>query len=127
MQFFRSSKFLTLMFLSVTLAVGCISMIAVSGMNMKWIKFQEKAQQTGHWTVEETTQLAEKVETATPQTWIVRAYEDRIGVFDLNGKLEYAVDVYLITLPPADQELLKQGIYVKGQDQLTALMEDYTG
>ena len=128
MAYLKSGRFLVLLFLIVTLVVGCVSMIAVSRMSGQWRIFQERSLPAGYW--EETQEVqAEDHHSAqsVSQAWIVRAHGEQIGVFDLNGELEYVVDVYLITLPDADQKLLRDGIYVFGQERLTALMEDYTG
>ena len=126
MEYLKSKRFLGLLFLIVMIVVGCISMISVSRMAVQWSSFFQKSISadgielgTGHVSEQNTEE--------TNSQWIVREYEERIGVFDLSGKLQYVVDVYLITLPVADQALLRQGIMVSGIDQLTALMEDYTG
>lgn len=130
MEYFKSKRFLTLLYLTFTLTVGCVSMMVVSRMVGQWTTFKEKALPAGYLDeASSAVQVSDGSEESqlSPTSWIVRAHDERIGVFDLSGQLQYVVDVYLITLPQADQELLKQGIYVSGQEQLTALMEDYTG
>lgn len=124
MEYLKSRRFLALLFFVFTLIVGCVSMIAVNRMTSQWGTLREQALAAG--AIEDGKEISTKSDRADAQ-WIVRAHEERIGVFDINGKLEYVVDVYLITLPPADQELLAQGIYISGADQLASLMEDYTG
>jgi len=120
MQYFKSARFLALLFLSFTLVIGCIAMITVTKASSQWRLFQEETLSAG--TFNEDMQSS-----ATNAHWIIRAHEDRIGVFKLNGELEYVIDVYLITLPAADQTILTDGIYISGEKQLAAFMEDYTG
>lgn len=127
MAYFKSSRFLGLLFLIVTLMVGCISMIVVSGMLAGWNDLEKEVLAMKSEQQSNAISVSDSADSDDDAVWIIRTYEERIGVFNLNGSLEYVVDVYVITLPSADQALLKQGIYVKGQDQLTALMEDYTG
>lgn len=124
MAYLKSGRFLALLFLIITLAVGCVSMIVVNRVSHQWNIFRERSLPAGYWAEtpadNHVTEIAEK-------TWIVKAHEEQVGVFDLNGELEFLLDVYLITLPDADQKLLREGIIVSGQEQLTALVEDYTG
>ncbi len=124
MEYLKSSRFLALIFFVFSLIVACVSMITVSKITAQWQVFRDEALSA------EAIEDGGEIEASSDQDnaqWVVRAHEERIGVFDINGELEYIVDVYLITLPPADQKLLQQGIYVSDADQLTALMEDYTG
>lgn len=129
MEYFKTRRFLATLFLSVTLAVGCVTTILVTRMLGQWNVFKEKALPAGYLDEVDDTAVAQGEDEAdTPQaSWVVRAHDEKIGVFDINGELEYVVDVYLITLPQADQELLKQGIHVSDEAELAALMEDYTG
>ena len=124
MEYLKSSRFLALLFFIFTLFICCIAMISISGMTSQWKAFREETLPAL------SIENGSRINTAANQNheqWIVRAHDERIGVFNINGELEYIVDVYLITLPLADQQLLEEGIYVSDADQLTALMEDYTG
>jgi hypothetical protein len=125
MVYFKSARFLVLLFLIVTLIVGCVAMILVTRVGHQWQTFREHALPAGYWDETEEMQISNNA--APMEAWIVKAHGEQIGVFTLNGKLECVLDVYLITLPQADQALLREGIYVSGSDRLTALVEDYTG
>ena len=73
------------------------------------------------------TEVEPEVEDA-PQnesTWIVREYEEKIGIFSEDGVLLRVVDVYTKTLPRADRSLLREGIAVSSWQDLYALMEDF--
>lgn len=127
MEYFKTRRFLATLFLSVTLAVGCVATILVTRMLGQWNVFKEKALPSGYLDEVDTAVAQGEDEMGAQASWVVRAHDEKIGVFDINGELEYVVDVYLITLPQADQELLKQGIHVSDEAELAALMEDYTG
>ncbi len=66
------------------------------------------------------------VETGEISGWILRAYQDRIGIFREDGSLENILDIQIKTLPKADQLLLEEGIYAKDQNMLDSLIEDYS-
>ncbi len=68
---------------------------------------------------------SEKTEADT-RVWIVKEYEEMIGIFDENGGLVYSLDVYVKTLPEADRKLLREGIRITSEKQLRALIEDYS-
>ena len=128
MEYFKTRRFLVTLFLSVTLAVGCVATILVTRMLGQWSVFKEKALPAGFWDETEDTDAVQREDESEAQaSWVVRAHDEKIGVFDANGELEYVVDVYLITLPQADRELLERGIWVSDEAELAALMEDYTG
>ncbi len=65
--------------------------------------------------------------TTEESTWVVREYEEKIGIFSEDGALLRVVDVYTKTLPRADRVLLREGIAVSSRQDLYALMEDYGG
>ena len=120
MQYFKSARFLVLLFSVFTLMIACISTIIATQTASQWHLIHENVLDAGMFDAEVQTSFE------APH-WIIRAHEERIGVFRLDGELEYLIDVYLITLPEADQKLLKHGIYVAGEDQLASFIEDYTG
>lgn len=61
-------------------------------------------------------------------TYILKEYDGKIGVFrEGNTAPDEVLDVYLITLPDEDAALLRNGISVSGQDEVRALIEDFTG
>ena len=58
--------------------------------------------------------------------YIVCEYNEKIAVFDTEGKLIKTLDIYTKTLPKADQALLREGIKLTSEEELTALIEDYS-
>ena len=125
MGYLKSVRFLKMLFFIVTLVLGCLAMISVSQIEQE-ISREVSLQAASSDDVSASTATHQGAVSDT-EAWIVKAYEERIGVFRLDGQLECVLDVYLITLPQADQKLLRAGIYISGKDRLTALMEDYTG
>ncbi len=72
------------------------------------------------------TSSSEEITDSDKGVWIVKEYEEIIGVFSEDGKLLYSVSVYTKTLPEADQRLLREGIKLTSLKELRALIEDYS-
>jgi hypothetical protein len=67
-------------------------------------------------------------DTTEPETsYTVKSYKGKIGIFKSNGDLIQILDVYTITLPIADREMLEEGIDIDNVDELRDIIEDYTG
>ncbi len=62
-----------------------------------------------------------------PTLFTLREHDKKIGVFDNSGKLLETINVYVVSLPMTDRELLSEGISVCSRRELFALIEDYTG
>ena len=58
--------------------------------------------------------------------FIAKEYEEKIGIFDTSGHLIKTIDIYTKTLPKTDIALLREGIELRSEDELTALIEDYS-
>ena len=58
--------------------------------------------------------------------WIVKEYNERIGIYDSNGILLDVIETYVKTLPTTEQQLLKEGIEVSSEKELYSVIEDYT-
>ncbi|MBQ7379936.1 MAG: hypothetical protein IJW70_09720 [Clostridia bacterium] len=65
--------------------------------------------------------------TAPTALFTVRKVDGRIGIYDANGVLLRTLNVSVATLPRADRELLEVGIVLCSQEELDALIEDYSG
>ena len=65
--------------------------------------------------------------TESPISYTVKSYKGKIGIFGSRGELIQIIDVYTITLPKADREMLEEGIDIKNIDELRDIIEDYTG
>ena len=59
-------------------------------------------------------------------TWIIKSYLGKIGIFEKSGTLYKVLDVYVKTLPKADQRLLEEGFEVNSKEELYSIIEDYT-
>ena len=74
------------------------------------------------------TQYNEGTDTSPYQdeTYTVREYFGRIGIFKSDGALMRVLEVYVKTLPEADKRLLGEGFEIVGKKQLNSIIEDYT-
>lgn len=64
--------------------------------------------------------------TPSETSYVLREYNGKIGVFYLGQESPFQIlDVYLSTLPVADQAQIREGIYVEGGDALRSIIEDY--
>lgn len=74
------------------------------------------------------TQYNEGTDTSPSQdeTYTVREYFGRIGIFKSDGALMRVLEVYVKTLPEADKRLLGEGFEIVGKKQLNSIIEDYT-
>lgn len=74
------------------------------------------------------TQYNEGTDTSTSQdeTYTVKEYFGRIGIFKSDGALIRVLEVYVKTLPEADKRLLGEGFEIVGKKQLNSIIEDYT-
>ena len=59
--------------------------------------------------------------------YTVKSYEGKIGIFTDRGSLVRVLEVYIKTLPKADQNLLEKGVLVASEAELRSIIEDYTG
>ena len=74
------------------------------------------------------TQYNEGTDTSTSQdeTYTVKEYFGRIGIFKSDGALMRVLEVYVKTLPEADKRLLGEGFEIVGKKRLNSIIEDYT-
>lgn len=62
----------------------------------------------------------------SPQNYVVKSYKEHVSVFEENNSTPLKITNVLVSdLPQADQEMLKKGIKVCGQQELNLLIEDY--
>lgn len=58
--------------------------------------------------------------------YVLGAFDGRVSVLSPDtGEPEMIFDIFLRTLPDADQQLLREGIRVETYSELTRLIEDY--
>lgn len=72
------------------------------------------------------TTFTEEPSTSVSQRWIIREYEDKIGVFSDDGELIEVINTYTKTLPESDRRLLKEGILITSREALYSIIEDYS-
>ncbi len=65
--------------------------------------------------------------TVAAAAYTVRSVDGQIAIFDQSGKLVRTLNVAVATLPRADREQLAVGIVINGEEELNALIEDYSG
>lgn len=71
-------------------------------------------------------------ETSFPTTteekdvWLVREYNERIGIFAGDGTLVQIIETHTKTLPVAERELLREGFEVSSEKELYSIIENYT-
>lgn len=70
---------------------------------------------------------APQPESSAAAVYILSEWEGKLAVF-LPGKENPSqiYEVYITTLPPAEQERLKVGVPASGEEELSRLLEDYT-
>ena len=69
----------------------------------------------------------EATDTSDPYGWIIREHDERIGIFNSENVLIHVIETHIKTLPVADRELLREGIWVNSRKELLSVIEDYTG
>ena len=103
-------------FISVSLIALGAAISAVSALD----KYSELINKMENFTTKSVSAPAEE-----NQSFIVRAHNGIIGVFNANGELEYSLEVYIKTLPEVDRLLLERGIFAKDNIELLKILEDY--
>ncbi len=71
--------------------------------------------------------LNETPDTSNTYGWIVREHKERIGIFNSDNVLIHVIETHIKTLPVADRDLLREGIWVSSRKELLSIIEDYTG
>ena len=71
--------------------------------------------------------LNEAADTSDTYGWTVREHEARIGIFNSDNVLIHVIETHIKTLPVADRDLLREGLWVSSRKELLAIIEDYTG
>ena len=65
----------------------------------------------------------EALPSEAPTSYIIRAHEGTIGVFDNDGDLLSTVNVALMTLPEADRVALESGIVVESMEEVQEILD----
>lgn len=72
-----------------------------------------------------TISLSPKTDSETT-VYILKEYNGNIGIFDSSGVLIDLINVSTKSLPEADRNMLRTGIYAFSRNELISLIEDYT-
>ena len=105
-------------FISVTLIAFGAAISAVTALD-RYIDLSEQLKAVG-------SNLTSATVSGTSDGYWVKEYNEVIGVFSFDGRLEYTVDIFIRTLPKTDRELLKNGIFAKDNAELLEILGDYT-
>lgn len=65
--------------------------------------------------------------TVAAAVYTVKSVNGQIAIFDQSGALVRTLNVAVATLPRTDREQLAVGIVIRGEEELNALIEDYSG
>ena len=69
----------------------------------------------------------EETSISTPnESWTVKAYNEKIGIFDSDGELVEIINTYIKALPSKDQALLREGFEVNSEKELYSVIEAYS-
>ena len=66
------------------------------------------------------------VDAKVTQSYLIKEYMGKVGIFEKDGSLVRVIEVYTKTLPEADRRLLGEGFEIVGDDQLNSIIEDYS-
>lgn len=71
--------------------------------------------------------LEKEESTSEAKYWVIKEYEGHPAVFDsLNEKPSEILDINISSLPSSDRILLREGIRVYSENELSRLIEDYS-
>ncbi|MBR5390065.1 MAG: hypothetical protein IK141_02045 [Clostridia bacterium] len=72
--------------------------------------------------------LSLPAESSASEGWRVGIYEGHVAVFSVGSQTpDQILDTAVASLPYADREALRRGIFVTDREALAALLEDYDG
>ena len=74
---------------------------------------------------EAVTESVTQADVLPTENYRVGIYEGIIGVFDVEGVLVDSCNVFVMTLPQADREALREGIWVSTMDEALDILEKY--
>ena len=66
----------------------------------------------------------ETSKTVEETDYLVKEFNGKIGVY-LNGDFQYDLDIYVITLPEKDKQLLSEGIRASSEQELNEIISTY--
>ena len=72
----------------------------------------------------ETVFQEEQIITNPEEIYVIKEYDNRIGVF-ANGDLKEIVDIYVFSLPENDKKLLSEGICITSKQELNEILSCY--
>ncbi len=114
-SYYMARRIIFTIFVSISLIALGAAISAVSALDKYGMLIKE---------IEAINTKYVSVQSENSSFW-VREHEGVIGVFGIDGELEYTVEVYIKTLPEKDRQLLKNGIYAKDKTELLEILGDY--
>ena len=109
------------------LAILCVSLHSASKRTPIIDEEPSQTFSTVYVYVTPETSVETIVESESEDGWIIREYDEIIGIFTLDGVLLNTIPTYTKTLPIADRDLLREGIAVTNREDLLSVIEDYGG
>ena len=73
--------------------------------------------------VNNTTDSESSVDT---EKWLIKEHNEKIGIFDNDGRLIQVIDTYVKTLPKIDRDELKEGFWLNDKNKLYSVIEAYS-
>ena len=110
------------------LSIGFTTLFALSFFSMRKeiLFFKSEAEEKETELVYVYVEITETQSETEEEKWLVKEYEERIGVFDGKGQLLQIIDTYTKTLPMEDRSLLREGIEVNNEADLYSIIEAYS-
>ncbi len=115
-----------IIWLSAALAVAVLCLVCISVMWICMAIGTVKSRADAAENADISNIVAVEVKDSEP-IYFLRELDGRIGIFSEDNVLIETLDVSVMTLPKTDRESLREGIAVRGTENLNSLKEDYTG
>lgn len=111
----------------LSLLIGCVLTISIKKYSTEYVSTVTEANtEIIYVYVNDESEMTVAPSKDTLSFFRIQEYEGKIGIFSEDGILLEQWDVYVKTLPKADQRLLEEGFILYSEAELSALREDYT-
>ena len=116
--------YIIMTFVSVILFI-CLA-VSVSGLSTKLKQTEGEPSIPTAETVYVYNANDETSLSTTEERWTVKAYNEKIGIFNSDGELVEIIDTHIKSLPSKDQALLREGFEVNSKKELYSVIEAYS-
>ena len=111
----------------LSLLIGCVLTINIKKYSTEYVSTTTEAStEIIYVYINDESEMTEATSEDTLSFFRIQKHEEKIGIFSEDGILLEQWDVYVKTLPKADQRLLEEGFILYSETDLSALREDYT-